>query len=66
MQPGGQRFKPMPSEFTLGLAFVRMAMARHGSNLTASWWGTQSSQTIKSTSVSLRLEIPKVELVAEP
>ena len=31
---------------------------RHGGSMTASWWGTQASVTVESTSATLRLEIP--------
>jgi len=48
--------------FGLGLSFVRMVVERHGGSMTASWWDTQTSQTVESTSATLRLEIPNVEL----
>ena len=51
--------------FGLGLSFVRMVMERQGGSMTASWWGTPTSQTVESTSATLRLEIPNVELDAE-
>ena len=42
----------------LGLSFVRMVTERHGGGMTASWWDTQASVTVESTSATLRLEIP--------
>jgi CHASE2 domain-containing sensor protein/signal transduction histidine kinase len=61
-QVGKAPSHPLVRGFGLGLAFVRMVMERHGGSMTASWWGTPASSTFESSSATLRLEIPNVEL----